>query len=145
MSPKDEDQTETEQTEASGPMLDMSQADVKKMIAKAKAKGYITYDELNRVLPSDQFSSKQIDDVMSLLSEMGVNVVEDEGEGEEGPAAEAGSPRAARSRPRPPPRPKSTAPTTRCAFICARWARSCCCRARARSPSPSASRPVGRP
>ncbi len=54
MSPKDEDQTETEQTEAPGPMLDMSQADVKKMITKAKAKGYITYDELNRVLPPDQ-------------------------------------------------------------------------------------------
>ncbi|MCH8926784.1 MAG: RNA polymerase sigma factor RpoD [Proteobacteria bacterium] len=90
MSPKDEDQTETEQTEAPGPMLDMSQADVKKMVTKAKAKGYITYDELNRVLPSDQFSSEQIEDVMSLLSEMGVNVVEDEGEGEEEPAAEAG-------------------------------------------------------
>ena len=88
MSPKDEDQTETEQTEAPGPMLDMSQADVKKMITKAKAKGYITYDELNRVLPSDQFSSEQIEDVMSLLSEMGVNVVEGEGEGEEEPPAE---------------------------------------------------------
>ncbi len=45
MSPKDGDQPETEQTEASGPMLDMSQADVKKMVTKAKAKGYITYDE----------------------------------------------------------------------------------------------------
>ena len=89
MSPKDGDQTETEQTEAPGPMLDMSQADVKKMIAKAKAKGYITYDELNRVLPSDQFSSEQNEDVMSLLSEMGVNVVEGEGEGEEEPAVEA--------------------------------------------------------
>ena len=86
MSPKDEDQTETEQTEAPSPMLDMSQADVKKMVTKAKAKGYITYDELNRVLPSDQFSSEQIEDVMSLLSEMGVNVVEGEGEGEEEPA-----------------------------------------------------------
>ncbi len=80
MSDKEEDQTEAEQTETSSPMLDMSQADVKKMIAKAKARGYITYDELNRVLPSDQFSSEQIEDVMSLLSEMGVNVVEDEGE-----------------------------------------------------------------
>ncbi|MFQ5566818.1 MAG: sigma-70 family RNA polymerase sigma factor, partial [Paracoccaceae bacterium] len=89
MSPKDEDQTETEQTDAPSPMLDMSQADVKKMVTKAKAKGYITYDELNRVLPSDQFSSEQIEDVMSLLSEMGVNVVEDEGEGEEEPMAEA--------------------------------------------------------
>ena len=85
MSAKDEDQTETEQTETSSPMLDMSQADVKKMIAKAKAKGYITYDELNRVLPSDQFASEQIEDVMSLLSEMGVNVVEDEGETDEEP------------------------------------------------------------
>jgi RNA polymerase primary sigma factor len=91
MSPKDEEQTENEQAEATGAMLDMSQADVKKMVTKAKAKGYITYDELNRVLPSDQFSSEQIEDVMSLLSEMGVNVVEDEGEsdGEEGQPAEA--------------------------------------------------------
>jgi RNA polymerase primary sigma factor len=95
MSPKDEEQTETEteteRTEASGPMLDMSQADVKKMVTKAKARGYITYDELNRVLPSDQFSSEQIEDVMSLLSEMGVNVVEDEGEsdGEDEKPAEA--------------------------------------------------------
>ncbi|MEM6932312.1 MAG: RNA polymerase sigma factor RpoD [Pseudomonadota bacterium] len=90
MAPKDEDQTDAETTEAPSPMLDMSQADVKKMIAKAKAKGFITYDELNRVLPSDQFSSEQIEDVMSLLSEMGVNVVEDdeEGEGEDSGAKE---------------------------------------------------------
>ncbi|MEL6477223.1 MAG: RNA polymerase sigma factor RpoD, partial [Pseudomonadota bacterium] len=80
MAPKDEDQQDAETQEAPGPMLDMSQADVKKMIAKAKAKGFITYDELNRVLPSDQFSSEQIEDVMSLLSEMGVNVVEEDEE-----------------------------------------------------------------
>ncbi|MEO0994434.1 MAG: RNA polymerase sigma factor RpoD, partial [Pseudomonadota bacterium] len=90
MAPKDEEQTEGETQEASGVMLDMSQASVKKMIAKAKAKGFITYDELNRVLPSDQYSSEQIEDVMSLLSEMGVNVVEDGGEGEgEGEEAQA--------------------------------------------------------
>ena len=87
MAPKDEDQT-NEAADAPGPMLDMSQADVKKMIAKAKSKGYITYDELNRVLPSDQYSSEQIEDVMSLLSEMGVNVVESDGEGD-GDEAEA--------------------------------------------------------
>ena len=58
MSPKYEYQTETKQTEAPGPMLDMSQADVKKMVTKVKARGYITYDELNRVLPSDQFSAE---------------------------------------------------------------------------------------
>ncbi len=90
MSPKDEEQTaETEQPEGgpAGPVLDMSQADVKRMVAKAKTRGFITYDELNRVLPSDQFSSEQIEDVMALLSEMGVTVVEDEGEGEEEPEA----------------------------------------------------------
>jgi RNA polymerase primary sigma factor len=82
MAPKDEEQTDAQENEAQGPMLDMSQADIKRMVAKAKAKGYITYDELNRVLPSDQFSSEQIEDIMSLLSEMGVNVVEDEEESE---------------------------------------------------------------
>ncbi|MEL6583070.1 MAG: RNA polymerase sigma factor RpoD [Pseudomonadota bacterium] len=64
--------------DAAGPMLDMSQAAVKKMIAQAKARGYITYDELNEVLPADEFSSEQIEDVMSMLSEMGINVVEAE-------------------------------------------------------------------
>ncbi|MEM6942221.1 MAG: RNA polymerase sigma factor RpoD [Pseudomonadota bacterium] len=81
MAPKDEDQSEQQEGEST--LLDMSQADVKKMVAKAKAKGFITYDELNRVLPSDQFSSEQIEDVMSLLSEMGVNVVEEDEESEE--------------------------------------------------------------
>ena len=90
MAPKDETTTdETESGEAHAPMLDMSQADVKKMIARAKARGYITYDELNRVLPSDQYNSEQIEDVMSLLSEMGVNVVEsdDEADGDGDSAA----------------------------------------------------------
>jgi len=58
--------------------LDLSQADVKTMIAAARKRGYITYDELNNVLPPDQVSSEQIEDVMSMLSEMGVNVIEAE-------------------------------------------------------------------
>ena len=58
--------------------LDMSQAAVKKMIAEARERGYITYDQLNQVLPPDQVSSEQIEDVMSMLSEMGINVIEDE-------------------------------------------------------------------
>ena len=95
MATKEQERGETEQTEATGPVLDMSQAEVKAMIAKAKARGYITYDELNRVLPSEQFSSEQIEDVMALLSEMGVNVVEAEAEAEadeeEGPKPVAGS------------------------------------------------------
>ena len=79
-------------------MLDMSQAAVKKMIATAKARGYITYDELNEVLPPEQVTSEQIEDVMAMLSEMGINVVEsEEGEVEDGgrdaapPVAEEGS------------------------------------------------------
>ena len=63
--------------------LDMSQAAVKKMIADARVRGYITYDQLNNVLPPDQVSSEQIEDVMSMLSEMGINVVEDEASEEE--------------------------------------------------------------
>jgi len=69
--------------------LDMSQAAVKKMIADAKDRGYITYDQLNTVLPPEQVSSEQIEDVMSMLSEMGINIIEDD-EAEEGaePAGE---------------------------------------------------------
>ena len=79
MAAKDVDDNQTDaQRENSGPMLDISQAAVKKMIGAAKAKGYITYDELNKVLPPEQFSSEQIEDVMSMLSEMGVNVIEAE-------------------------------------------------------------------
>ena len=58
--------------------LDMSQTAVKKMIAEARERGYITYDQLNQVLPPDQVSSEQIEDVMSMLSEMGINIIEDE-------------------------------------------------------------------
>ena len=58
--------------------LDMSQAAVKKMISEARERGYITYDQLNTVLPPDQVSSDQIEDVMSMLSEMGIQVTEEE-------------------------------------------------------------------
>ena len=64
--------------------LDMSQTAVKKMIAEARVRGYITYDQLNTVLPPEQVSSEQIEDVMSMLSEMGINVIEDD-EAEEDP------------------------------------------------------------
>ncbi|MGB7262563.1 MAG: RNA polymerase sigma factor RpoD [Albidovulum sp.] len=58
--------------------LDMSQSAVKKMIADARERGYITYDQLNQVLPPEQVSSEQIEDVMSMLSEMGINVIEND-------------------------------------------------------------------
>ena len=63
--------------------IDMSQAAVKKMIAEARTKGYVTYDQLNAVLPPEQVSSEQIEDVMSMLSEMGINIIEAE-EAEDG-------------------------------------------------------------
>ncbi len=74
--------------DADSPLLDMSDVGVRKMIAKAKARGYVTYDELNTVLPSDKTSSEQIEDTMAMLNEMGINVIESEEaeEGEEGGA-----------------------------------------------------------
>ena len=66
-----------------GPILDLTDAEVKKLIKSAKARGYVTYDELNSILPSAEFSSEQIEDVMAQLSEMGINVVEHDEEDEE--------------------------------------------------------------
>ncbi|MEM0927931.1 MAG: RNA polymerase sigma factor RpoD [Pseudomonadota bacterium] len=65
------------------PVLDMNLASVKKMIEEAKKKGYVTYDQLNAVLPEDEYSSEQIEDIMSKLSDMGINVTENEEPDEE--------------------------------------------------------------
>ena len=84
MAAKDNAETKTEdQSDNSSGMGDMSQDAVKKMIAAARERGYITYDELNEVLPPEQVSSEQIEDVMSMLSEMGINIIEDEDAEEE--------------------------------------------------------------
>ena len=77
MAAKDTDDRKNDDAEADI-SLDMSQAAVKKMIADARERGYITYDQLNQVLPPDQASSDQIEDVMSMLSEMGIQVTEEE-------------------------------------------------------------------
>ena len=81
--------------DADSPLLDMSDVGVRKMIARAKARGYVTYDELNKVLPSEKTSSEQIEDTMSMLNEMGINVIESEeqeegADGENLPAATEG-------------------------------------------------------
>jgi len=73
-----------EKTEGDAPLIDLNDASIKKVFARAKKRGYITYDELNEALPQDQMTSEQIEDVMSALNEMGVNVVENEEAGEEG-------------------------------------------------------------
>ncbi len=71
-----------------GPLLDLSDDAVKKMIKAAKKRGYVTMDELNEVLPSDQVDPDRIEDIMAMLNEMGINVVEDEETEEGGPAGE---------------------------------------------------------
>jgi RNA polymerase primary sigma factor len=66
------------------PLLDLSDAAVKKLIRTAKKRGYVTHDEINSVLPSEEVNSEQIEDVLAMFSEMGVNVVETEETSEEG-------------------------------------------------------------
>ncbi len=85
MAAKDTAQGRNEQAEGAASISDNSQADIKKMISVARARGYITYDELNKVLPPDQVSSEQIEDVMSMLSEMGINIIEGDDVEEDGP------------------------------------------------------------
>ncbi|KLK93779.1 RNA polymerase sigma factor RpoD [Microvirga vignae] len=85
---RDEGETTAPEQTSDGPLLDLSDAAVKRMIKLAKKRGYVTYDELNEVLPPEEFSSEQIEDVLGQLSEMGINVVESE-ETEEGAQAEA--------------------------------------------------------
>ncbi|HZK98691.1 MAG TPA: RNA polymerase sigma factor RpoD [Caulobacteraceae bacterium] len=71
-------------TVSDGPLLDLTDAGVKKFIKQAKARGYVTMDELNKVLPSEEVTSEAIEDTLAMLSEMGVNVVEAEEEVAEG-------------------------------------------------------------
>ncbi len=85
-----EDQEQTPAEPADGPVLDMSDAAVKKLIKAAKTRGFVTYDELNEVLPSEEVTSEQIEDTMSMLSDMGINVI-DTDEAEETPPAEEGA------------------------------------------------------
>lgn len=73
-----------EQEGSDAPLLDLNEASVKKLIARAKKRGYITYDELNDALPQGEMSSDQIEDITSALSDMGINIVENEDQAEEG-------------------------------------------------------------
>ncbi|MDH3240246.1 MAG: RNA polymerase sigma factor RpoD [Alphaproteobacteria bacterium] len=82
--PVESDDSQDEAT-PEGPVIDSLGATIKKMLAKGKERGYVTYDELNTALPQDQFTSEQIEDTMAQLNEMGINVVENE-EGEDAAA-----------------------------------------------------------
>jgi RNA polymerase primary sigma factor len=79
---------EVTETREDAPLLDTLAAAIKRMLARGKERGYLTYDELNAALPADQMSSEQIEDTMTMLSELGINLVEAE-ESEEPSAAEA--------------------------------------------------------
>ncbi|RZF63725.1 RNA polymerase sigma factor RpoD [Sphingomonas populi] len=70
------------------PLIDLNDANIKKVIARAKKRGYITYDQLNEALPQGEMSSDQIEDISSALSEMGINIVENDEQGEEGDTEE---------------------------------------------------------
>jgi RNA polymerase primary sigma factor len=72
------DTAETREEAAEAPLLDQIAVAIKKMVARGKERGYLTYDELNAALPTDQVSSEQIEDTMTMLSELGINVVENE-------------------------------------------------------------------
>src|SRR5664279_6115989 len=94
MAKKDEAKAEGEAAiveTADSPLLDLTDAAVKRMLKVAKKRGWVTQDELNAVLPSEEISSDQIEDMNAMLSEMGINVVdsEDAEEAEKEPAAEA--------------------------------------------------------
>src|SRR5262245_43293965 len=78
---------ETREETVDGPLMDSQTQAVKKMLARSKERGFVTYDELNAVLPPEQMSSEQIEDTLAMLNEMGINVVEAEESEESQPAA----------------------------------------------------------
>src|ERR1700754_580396 len=73
--------TVTAEQDVETTLLDVQTAAVKRLIARGKERGYITFDELNQILPPDQNSSEQIEDVMANFSQIGIQVVETEGTG----------------------------------------------------------------
>ncbi|QBR70882.1 RNA polymerase sigma factor RpoD [Beijerinckiaceae bacterium] len=88
MAKKDSEKTEVENGAVEvtdGPLLDLTDAAVKRMIKLAKKRGFVTYAELNAVLPSEEVNSEQIEDILSMLNEMGINVVENEEQDEAAP------------------------------------------------------------
>ncbi|MFC3208326.1 RNA polymerase sigma factor RpoD [Aquamicrobium soli] len=92
MATKEKEEVETEREGTTdGPLLDLSDDAVKKMIKLAKKRGYVTMDELNAVLPSEEVTSEQIEDTMAMLSDMGINVVEDDEQNDDGEASDGDS------------------------------------------------------
>src|SRR5262249_5755024 len=85
--PQKEPEKEGPETLPDSPRLDLSDAAIKELIRSAKKRGYVTHDQINSVLPSEEVNSEQIEDVLAMFSEMGVNVVETEEPSEDGEEA----------------------------------------------------------
>jgi RNA polymerase primary sigma factor len=144
---EDKDQA-ADAPERDSPLLDLSDQAVKRLLKTAKAKGYVTLDQLNSVLPSEEVSSDQIEDLYATLSDMGITVVETE-EGEEKEEgteelADEEEGRALVAQNNALVKSESKAEPAERTCTCARWAPSSFCRAKAKSRSRSASRPAAR-
>jgi RNA polymerase primary sigma factor len=163
--PQKEEMQEKEgpETLPDSPLLDLSDPAVKELIRSAKKRGHVTHDQINSILPSKWVKSEQIEDVLAMFSEMGINVVETEETSKEGeeqseegeePREEVDKEDESESgelvevqRKIPAKSETKEAPelrTIRCACICAKWAHWSSCRARARSRSRSALRPAAK-
>jgi Sigma-70 factor, region 1.1 len=141
------------------PLLDLSDAAVRELIRTAKKRGYLTHDQINALLSSEEVNSEQIETILAKFSEMGINVVETKEArlGEEVETVKNGrrrKPKAATSqlesnngqfRPNPGPKNPPSELTSLCACTSAKWARWNSFRAKARLLSPSVSRPAARP
>ena len=120
---------------------------LKNLIVLGKERGYLTYAEINDHLPDDMVDAEQIESIIGMINDMGIQVYDEAPDAETLLMSEARPPVAdedavGRSRGGAvhASTPSSAAPPTRCACTCARWVRSSCSRAKARSRSPSASR-----
>src|ERR1700683_4796099 len=118
--PKDPETPEKNAPERpDAPLLDLSDAAVKKMIKQAKKRGYVTYEQLNSVMPSEEVTSEKIEDILAMMNDMGINVVEteeaeaDEEEKDEPEEEESESGELVEVTPKPPAKSEAKEPTKR--------------------------------
>src|SRR5258707_5204734 len=115
----DKDGAEAPEKDGTLPLLDVSDAAVKKMIKQAKKRGYVTYEQLNAVMPSEEVPSEKIEDVLAIMNEMGINVVEteeaeaDEEEKDEPEEEESEAGELVEAAPKPPAKSETKEPTER--------------------------------
>src|SRR6202050_1112447 len=115
----EKDGAETPEKDGPLPLLDLSDAAVKKMIKQAKKRGYVTYEQLNAVMPSEEVTSEKIEDVLAIMNEMGINVVEteeaeaEEEEKDEPEEEESESGELVEVTPKPPAKSEAKEPTER--------------------------------